>query len=341
MRASRRSFLKTTALGAGAAVAAPYMFVRNIDQAWGAQSWIKKGEPIKIGLLFSLSGGLAVPEEDSTLVMQYAIDEINKAGGIDGIAKTQAKEKLAAAEAKFGKLPKEKKPKKPANDNYRPTVSWPLMDQLTRRTFEPDRERRTKLIVTARYLRELVDSVEADSLGLSVHLPGKSAPTDFDVQRTESGKVYFEHGQTLDRRKVIYDNKNGEANAERYSGSVRTAKKSLPVGNGGFDLPFPVRVLSAREELDAVVAAVGLHWPYLLLAIGAKFAKAFLALRAEHLEYLELVDKIDDADGNVSALRITPAGLSDPRDRCGNYAYGLREFAEAGFISHSVVPKVI
>ena len=85
MRASRRSFLKTTALGAGAAVAAPYMFVRNIDQAWGAQSWIKKGEPIKIGLLFSLSGGLAVPEEDSTLVMQYAIDEINKAGGIDGM----------------------------------------------------------------------------------------------------------------------------------------------------------------------------------------------------------------------------------------------------------------
>ena len=85
MRASRRSFLKTTALGAGAAVAAPYMFVRNIDQAWGAQSWIKKGEPIKIGLLFSLSGGLAVPEEDSTLVMQYAIDEINKAGGVAGM----------------------------------------------------------------------------------------------------------------------------------------------------------------------------------------------------------------------------------------------------------------
>ena len=78
MRGSRRSFLKATALGAGAAIAAPYMFVRTIDQAWGAQSWLKKGEPIKIGLLFSLTGGLAVPEEDSTLVMQYAIDEINK-----------------------------------------------------------------------------------------------------------------------------------------------------------------------------------------------------------------------------------------------------------------------
>ena len=45
---------------------------------------LKKGEPIKVGLLFSLTGGLAVPEEDSTLVMQYAIDEINKSGGIAG-----------------------------------------------------------------------------------------------------------------------------------------------------------------------------------------------------------------------------------------------------------------
>ncbi|HTV31398.1 MAG TPA: transporter substrate-binding domain-containing protein [Xanthobacteraceae bacterium] len=85
MRSSRRSFLKTTATGIGVAAAAPYVFVRNIDQAWGAQSWLKKGEPIKIGVLFSLTGGLAVPEEDSTLVMQYAIDEINKNGGIAGL----------------------------------------------------------------------------------------------------------------------------------------------------------------------------------------------------------------------------------------------------------------
>jgi len=84
MGTHRRDFLKKTALVGGALVAAPYGFVRNIDQAWGAESWVKKGQPIKIGVLFSLSGALAVPEEDSTLVMQYAIDEINKAGGIDG-----------------------------------------------------------------------------------------------------------------------------------------------------------------------------------------------------------------------------------------------------------------
>jgi urea transport system substrate-binding protein len=85
VKTTRRELLKASALAAAATVAAPYMFVRNIDQAWAAQSWIKKGEPIKIGLLFSLTGGLAVPEEDSTLVMQYAIDEINQNGGIDGM----------------------------------------------------------------------------------------------------------------------------------------------------------------------------------------------------------------------------------------------------------------
>src|ERR1700687_4733056 len=96
--------------------------------------------------------------------------------------KKQNKENLAAALADFGKLPK--LPKEPANDNFRPTVSWPLMDQLTRNTFEPDKERRTKNIISARYLRELIDTAEADSLGSSVYLPGKSAPTDFDMQRT-------------------------------------------------------------------------------------------------------------------------------------------------------------
>jgi len=49
-----------------------------------AANTLKKGDPIKVGLLFSLTGALATPEEDSTLVMQYAIDEINDAGGIDG-----------------------------------------------------------------------------------------------------------------------------------------------------------------------------------------------------------------------------------------------------------------
>ena len=109
-------------------------------------------------------------------------------------------------------------------------MSWPFMEQLTRKTFEPDEERRAKNVVSVRYLRELIDLAEADPLGSSVYLPGKDTPTDYDVQRTRSGNVYFEHGMTLDRRKVIYDNKNDEADAERYSGFVRTAKKSVLVG---------------------------------------------------------------------------------------------------------------
>jgi hypothetical protein len=175
-------------------------------------------------------------------------------------------DKLAAAKADFGKLAKEK----PANDNYKTVVSWPLMDQLTRSTFEPDKERRTRYIISARYLREQIDIVEADFLGSSVHLPGKDTSTDYDVQRTESGKVYFEHGQTLDRRKVTVNNEDQD---ERFIGSVRTAKKSMPVGSGGFnsnhDDPFPVRLIAARQELDSVIAYVGpLLWALLKAVIS-------------------------------------------------------------------------
>jgi hypothetical protein len=195
-------------------------------------------------------------------------------------AKQQVKEKLADALADFGKLPKP--PKEPANDNFRPTVSWPLMDQLTRSTFEPDKERRTKLIVTARYIRDLIDMAGADALGNE---------SDCEMQRAESSEVFFEHGQTLDRKRVIFDTKDGESDAERYSGSVRTAKKSGPVSNSGFDSnrddPFPVRVMAAREELAVIIAAVGPLWLSLFrtvsenatltdigLAIGAKSFQA-------------------------------------------------------------------
>jgi hypothetical protein len=124
-------------------------------------------------------------------------------------------------------------------------------------------------------------------------------------------------------------------------------------------LPDPEELRALQRELEVLNAAVSTIDAAILTEtrfssnrmleavkpeitrLGNQFAKAFLALRSEHLEYVELVDKIDDAGGNVSALRITPAGLSDPRDGCGNYSYGLREFAEAGFISHSVVPKAI
>ena len=81
MSISRRKLLRTSAAAAAVGVAAPHVWLPT--PAYAANT-LKKGEPIKVGLLFSLTGALAVPEEDSTLVMQYAIDEINDAGGIDG-----------------------------------------------------------------------------------------------------------------------------------------------------------------------------------------------------------------------------------------------------------------
>ncbi|MFC7051503.1 transporter substrate-binding domain-containing protein [Hansschlegelia quercus] len=82
MQFTRRNLLRTTA-AATAALATPHLWLPGSSEAWGAT--MKKGEPIKVGLLFSLTGALAVPEEDSTLVLQYAFDEINKAGGINGV----------------------------------------------------------------------------------------------------------------------------------------------------------------------------------------------------------------------------------------------------------------
>lgn len=79
MKSTRRDFLIKTGVAA-TALSAPHLWIPAEAQA----STLKKGQPIKVGLLFSLTGALAVPEEDSSLVMQYAIDEINKSGGIAG-----------------------------------------------------------------------------------------------------------------------------------------------------------------------------------------------------------------------------------------------------------------
>ena len=81
MDITRRKLIKTAAVAVGT-VAAPHVWIPVSSEAWGAT--LKRGEPIKVGLLFSLTGALAVPEEDSTLVMQYAIEEINNSGGING-----------------------------------------------------------------------------------------------------------------------------------------------------------------------------------------------------------------------------------------------------------------
>ena len=73
----RRRFLKHTA---ATAISAPF-----ISTAARAEPWVKKGEKIKVGVLFSLTGDLAVIETNSTRVVQFAIDEINKNGGVAGM----------------------------------------------------------------------------------------------------------------------------------------------------------------------------------------------------------------------------------------------------------------
>lgn len=184
-------------------------------------------------------------------------------------ARQQVKDGLKAAMATF-EFPKQSK--EPANDNFRPVGSWPLMDQLTRSTFEPDRERRSKYAVTARYIRELVDLTESDPLG---------DDKDCDVQRSESGSVHFEHGQSLDRKKRTRDKKNGEPGALRHDGPLKTVKKSTFVDNRVSPTdPFALRVITAREELDAIRLYIGSAlWPLLIDAISENASMTDIGLK--------------------------------------------------------------
>ena len=86
MGISRRTILKgAAAAGAGVVAGFPHVFVKDFGQVWGADKpWITKDGNIKVGLLWSLTGPLAVVETDSTMVSQFAIDKINKAGGVKG-----------------------------------------------------------------------------------------------------------------------------------------------------------------------------------------------------------------------------------------------------------------
>lgn len=85
MDVSRRKFIRSAALATAASTVAPGLLLGTSRNAYaGTWSTLKKGEPIKVGILFSLTGELAVPEADSTRVMQYAIDKINAEGGIHG-----------------------------------------------------------------------------------------------------------------------------------------------------------------------------------------------------------------------------------------------------------------
>lgn len=74
MSLNRRKFLKTSALGAAGAVAAPYGFLSTAQAA----------STIKVGVLFSLTGGLSIIEKSLHDATMMAITEINAKGGVLG-----------------------------------------------------------------------------------------------------------------------------------------------------------------------------------------------------------------------------------------------------------------
>ena len=74
MSLNRRMFLKTSALGAAGTIAAPYGFRRTA----------KAASPVKVGVLFSLTGGLSIIEKSLHDATMMAITEINGKGGVLG-----------------------------------------------------------------------------------------------------------------------------------------------------------------------------------------------------------------------------------------------------------------
>jgi hypothetical protein len=90
--------------------------------------------------------------------------------------------------------------------------------------------------------------------------------------------------------------------------------------------------ISGNKQYEAVKPEVD--------RLGKKFADAFRDLHSAHLEFDQYVSQLEDAGGNVSALRIRPNGLSHPMDRSSSYFYGLREFIDAGFFSNGDMPRV-
>ena len=80
MSSTRRTFLKSAAaLGGVAGAGFPHIWSKNSDLAWAAN-----GE-IKVGVLFSLTGTTAIIEESLNKATILAIEEINAAGGINGM----------------------------------------------------------------------------------------------------------------------------------------------------------------------------------------------------------------------------------------------------------------
>jgi urea transport system substrate-binding protein len=79
MRISRRRVLTGAAAGAATVAGLPHIWIRNTDYAWAEDA-----KEIKVGVLYSLTGTTAIIEKSMSQVTQFAIDQINKSGGVLG-----------------------------------------------------------------------------------------------------------------------------------------------------------------------------------------------------------------------------------------------------------------
>jgi urea transport system substrate-binding protein len=96
MSLKRRDFLKgTAAIGAAAAAGFPHIWIKNANLAQAA------GGEIKVGVLFSLTGTTAIIEESLNKATIMAFEEINAAGGINGMKIVPVVEDPASDPATF------------------------------------------------------------------------------------------------------------------------------------------------------------------------------------------------------------------------------------------------
>ena len=96
MTIKRRDFLKATAAaGAAATFGFPHIWMKNADLAYAA------GGEIKVGVLYSLTGTTAIIETSLNQACLMAIEEINAAGGINGMKLKPVVEDPASDPATF------------------------------------------------------------------------------------------------------------------------------------------------------------------------------------------------------------------------------------------------
>lgn len=96
MKLGRRSFLKgTAAAGAFTATGFPHIWIKDYSEVYAAN------DEIKVGVLFSLTGTTGIIEESLNKATIMAIEEINAAGGINGMKVVPVVEDPASDPATF------------------------------------------------------------------------------------------------------------------------------------------------------------------------------------------------------------------------------------------------